>query len=374
MIAQNVQEVEVKGVGIDREQAVQDGLRAAVGKAFGTYVSSETEVENFVTIRDAISTRSEAYVKSYEVIDDIPFPDRHEVTLKALVSLDPIERDAAQLEEILGGLTFIVVYDDRTLDETSGPNYDFAYDRMNEKLAENKLNRTESHLFKRLAELMDPNEGGMAFLTKLGYYTDSEFVIFIKSMNIKIEAKAAGLTSAQVTMDVIAYDNCNARNLGSSVFTGDVMVHQDQTFAVRDAISSAINNGFDRLLYLFNSDMGKWIDNGAPYELRFYAPEEVQYKYADMMQLRMKLEANPQFGGEVTMTRVGNYFKFVLNSKAKQSSFIDNVFNSIYEIPTLAALELEPQIIYHRQITFGPFGHKIPEAEEKTNIMLKANR
>ena len=56
--AQTPREVEAKGVGISREDALQDALRNAVGQAVGVALRSETTVENFMVISDAISSNT----------------------------------------------------------------------------------------------------------------------------------------------------------------------------------------------------------------------------------------------------------------------------------------------------------------------------
>ena len=103
-------EVVVKGVGITRDDALKNALRLCVEQAVGVALTSETKVENFVVIKDAINTRAEGYITKYEIINEVPFPDRYEITVKAVVSLDPIKADFNILSKAVGGIRFLVMF------------------------------------------------------------------------------------------------------------------------------------------------------------------------------------------------------------------------------------------------------------------------
>ena len=129
-------EVVVKGVGITRDDALKNALRLCVEQAVGVALTSETKVENFVVIKDAINTRAEGYISKYEILNEVPFPDRYEMTVKALVSLDPIKADFNILSKAVGGIRFLVMYDDRNIPAGDVANYEFAVERINEFLSQ----------------------------------------------------------------------------------------------------------------------------------------------------------------------------------------------------------------------------------------------
>ena len=52
------QMVGAKGTGLNRADALQDALRNAVGMAVGVSLRSETKVENYMVISDAIASNS----------------------------------------------------------------------------------------------------------------------------------------------------------------------------------------------------------------------------------------------------------------------------------------------------------------------------
>jgi hypothetical protein len=56
--------------GAARDKAIEDALRRAVEQAVGTMVESETAVENYELLSDKIYSRSQGYVKNYEVLSE----------------------------------------------------------------------------------------------------------------------------------------------------------------------------------------------------------------------------------------------------------------------------------------------------------------
>jgi len=67
-VGENLAEVTVTGQGMDKDEAVRDAQRKAIERAAGTYVFSESKVENFVLVRDTVLARSAGYVQGYKVL------------------------------------------------------------------------------------------------------------------------------------------------------------------------------------------------------------------------------------------------------------------------------------------------------------------
>jgi hypothetical protein len=71
-----IREVMVEGVSsieggrkdIARDHAIKDDLRKAVEQAVGTFISSETVVENYEVLSDRIYSKAEEYVAEYKVL------------------------------------------------------------------------------------------------------------------------------------------------------------------------------------------------------------------------------------------------------------------------------------------------------------------
>ncbi len=65
-----IKEVMVDGgrKDIARDHAIKYALRKVVEKAVGTFISSETVVENYEVLSDRIYSKAEGYVEEYKVL------------------------------------------------------------------------------------------------------------------------------------------------------------------------------------------------------------------------------------------------------------------------------------------------------------------
>lgn len=365
------QTVEVKGVGQDRTTAIQDALRQAVAMVLGTQVISETAVENFQLLNDAIKTKTEGYILSSEVIEETPFPDRHEVKLRAIVSLSPLEMDAKTLAQWLGGLRFMVAYDPRKLktkDDTV--LYDYAYERMNEYLARQGYRYVERSVFDRLkneaVKIIGADTSTMDYAKKLAFLADAEFFINIHGLIIREEKKAMNINAIKATVDTKSYDNCTAEGLGTVVGKGDWQLGTDKLEAQRKAIDGAIYSAGEKNFYLILKYLGEWCNNGAPFETRFYGIDE------DMMdELVDKLMQDSDYGGQLEPVMAGDYWR--LNTTFKKTAY--KMRRKIRDNAKSLGILLETKLQYGRQLSFGFKETKVPEAEEKVKAeaILKSN-
>ncbi len=101
-------EVLVEGVaasadaGIARDHALKDALRKAVEQGVGTFINSETKVQNFQLLSDKVYAQASGYVSSYRVIAEGPDAGLYRVTIRARVKLDKIEDDLNAIGILLG--------------------------------------------------------------------------------------------------------------------------------------------------------------------------------------------------------------------------------------------------------------------------------
>lgn len=364
--AQDLMEVEVKGVGMNRESALQDALRNAVGQAAGVALSSETKVENFVTISDAIESKTEGYISSYTVTNEVPFPDRYEVTIKAKVSLSPLKADVSLLAKSIGGVRFMVMYDPRHIPEAEQARYEYAIERINEFLAEKKYRYIDKNRFdalkKEAAGIMQTSDTPEeTYVQMLGMKADAQFIIMIKNISVISKSEAFDTrTASKVSVQVKAYDNCTAEGLGTIVLESDWKNSGDTESKVQTGISESVQNGFGKMLEIFISYIGNWVNNGTPYELRFYSTGT----YRDFRDLRKMLKEDKEFGGEMEIVSVENYTRLNCTFRKKPDELADKVLDYSDQIPNLAAKVIDVKFIYGRQINFAPQKVKVPELEE----------
>jgi hypothetical protein len=326
--AQETTTVEATGQGLKREDAIQDALRAAVGQAVGVAVSSETKVENFMVLSDAISTKTEGYIASYKVMKETPFPDRYEVVVSAVVSLNPLKADINLLAKSIGGVRFLVMYDPRSLAKEDIENYDYATERINEALSKRKyryIEKTRFDALKKESQGIGQESGDFkeeTYVQNLGFKADAQFIIRISKITVTSKSEAFDTrNSSKIIIEAKAYDNCTAEGLGTVIMESAWNSSRDAKGSVTAGITQAINDNVEKLLGVFNSYIGDWVNNGTPFELRFYASGS----FRDFRDLRTKLKADANFGGQLEVVAFDNYSKLNCTFRKKPDELADVV-------------------------------------------------
>jgi hypothetical protein len=82
----------VSSKGTTEEDAKTNALRSAIEQAFGTFVSSRTEIMNDELVQDQIVSLSNGNIKKFDIVSSLYLPEQnaHLVTLNATVSLDKL--------------------------------------------------------------------------------------------------------------------------------------------------------------------------------------------------------------------------------------------------------------------------------------------
>ncbi len=102
ILAEGVSAVEFQGgTDIARDHAIDDALRKAVEQGVGTFINSETQVNNFQLISDNIYSKTSGYVSSYRIIDEGENAGLYRVVIRAIVKIDNIENDLAAIGILL---------------------------------------------------------------------------------------------------------------------------------------------------------------------------------------------------------------------------------------------------------------------------------
>lgn len=358
--AQNVSTVEATGTGVTKADALQDALRNAIGQAAGVALKAETKVENFMVVSDAIATNTEGYISKYTVIKEIPLRDRFEVTVSATVSLDPIKADYQLLAKTIGGVRFLVVpnADKAKADKA---NYDYAVDKINAHLASKKYRYVEKSRFETLKKeamnIMEEGDTGITYVQTLGIKADAQFIIVLEDINNETREGPWG-TSVENKTNIVAkaYDNCTGEGLGTIIMQSGWHSSSTGSTGSREAIGEAVDSGMVKLLLTFTSYIGDWVNNGTPFELRFYE----MGTYRDLRDLRTKLKSDPTFGGQMELTSVNNYTKLICTYKNKGDDMADKVLDICDGIPTLVDKKVDVKLIYGRQISFAPQSYVVP--------------
>ena len=84
------------------EQARDAALREAVEEAMGTLISSHTQVHNFALIEDNIFSRTEGYVRSFEIVEQAAIDEHtYQVVVEAQVSLGELHHQLDALNLLI---------------------------------------------------------------------------------------------------------------------------------------------------------------------------------------------------------------------------------------------------------------------------------
>ncbi len=107
-----------------RDRAIDDALRQAVEQALGTYIESETRVQNYQVVDDNILSWTRGYVRNYTIISDYKkTPELYEVRLRAEVELGDLQRDAEAVKSLIermGNPRVMVIIDEQNIGDPTG--------------------------------------------------------------------------------------------------------------------------------------------------------------------------------------------------------------------------------------------------------------
>jgi hypothetical protein len=359
--AQDSRETDAKGIGVNREDALQDALRNAVSAAAGVAVVAETSMENFVVVRDAVATKSSGYVEGYTILSEKAGAN-YEMNIKAKVNLNPLKADITLLSRAIGGVRFLVMFDDRGAIAEDAGFLDFAAERINAALADRKYRYIERSRFQTLrreaSNMMQASDTSeLTYVQQLGLMADAQFIIFLKAISTEIRLEAFDTRkSTRVLLEAKAYDNCTGEGLGTILMTSNWQSNNDITIGKRAGLEEAVTKDMDKLLKVFNSYIGDWVNNGTPFELRFYQTGT----FRDFRDLRTKLRADSDFGGQLEITSVNNFTKLNCTFKKTADAMADKILDYSDEIPSFREKRLDVKLIYGRQLSFAPQSVIVP--------------
>ena len=86
-------DVQATGEGPSKEQALVTAMRRAVEQGAGTYLKSQSAVDNFQLVEDKIFSHSKGYVSSYKILKEGKTDDGYSVTISAKVDTKTLKDD-----------------------------------------------------------------------------------------------------------------------------------------------------------------------------------------------------------------------------------------------------------------------------------------
>lgn len=359
---------ESSGIGINREEAINDALRNAIGQVAGVELRSETRVENFDLVSDAIATNINGYIAGYEITRESRKDELFEIFVKARVSTNSLKADAQWLARMVGGIRFLVMYDDRKVPREQRADLDFAVERVNQFLSSKRYRYIEKSRFETLRKqamnMMEARRdtSEISYVQSLAIMADAQFVIVLKGYHAESREGAFGTrTQSRLDLDIKTYDNCTAEGLGTVVLASNWKSGSlGNNGNMRSVLTEAIDKDMDKLMLVFNQYVGDWVNNGTPFELRFYGIGG----FRDLRDLRQRIQSDKNFGGQMEIVGAEGYQRLNITFRNQPADLADKILSIADDIPTLRAQRLDVKLIYGRQISFAPTGQRIKELED----------
>ena len=388
IFAQTVSITGVKGVGKDRNEALDDAKRNAVEQALGVIVGSETEVKNYKLIKDVITTKAQGYIKSFTVKDETPYPDRYEVVIDAVVTRSPIEADVKSLSQRMGGVRFMVYIDPTRPFENEEQKEIFVYamDRINEYLSNKGYRYAEPAVVKRLLEQArelykdGKTNSDLTVAQEIAFAADAEFYIDVNKIllnlspkNIEHPGESGGVKAygAEGSIELKLYDAGTGEgitNVVGEIGSQDTVVEWGKDKTMRKAVDIMVNNAMKKIIYRMAKRFGEWINTGYPYELRFYGIGG----YRKLRELRKLLRADKRFGGELDIVGAGNYQRMNLTFKGTADELADAVLDYCDQIQGFPVVDVK--LIVFNQINFAPENVSVPQPGMSPARVIEGNK
>ena len=247
-----------------RDQAVQDALRMVVEQTAGIMVASETVVQNYELLRDQIYSKSQGYVRNYQVLDEKVEGTLYKVTVQASVSAGNLKDDLMAL-----GLLIARKNKPRVMIMVAEQNVGMQYYSYwwGVKAGHADINITENTLMEKLTQkgfnvidhavkaqklsLSDPyriESLSDEAVQIVGNLFDAEVVIFGKAL-AKLAGSVMGssMKSVQADVSLRVVNTDNGQVIASSSYHA-AAVHPSEVTAGANALKLATEAITDRLV------------------------------------------------------------------------------------------------------------------------------
>lgn len=247
-----------------RDQAVKDALRMVVEQTVGTMISSETVVESYEVLQDQIYSKTQGYIRNYNIINESPDGNLYRVTIQANVSKEVLKNDLMALGLLIArkNMPRIMIM---VAEQNVGMHH-YAYwwhvvaghadltiteNTLMEKLSEKGFNIVDHSVKTKNIQISDAYK--IESLTNdaiktLGNLYDAEVVIYGKALS-KLAGSVMGssMKSAQADVSLRAVNTDNGQVIASST-NHAAAVHPSEVNAGTEALKLAAEGIAEKLI------------------------------------------------------------------------------------------------------------------------------
>ena len=256
--------IEDDRVNIARDEAVKVALRRAVEQVAGTFINSETKVKNAQLISDQILTKSQGYVKNYEIIDQSHNLKQYQVKLKVTVSTADLSSDLEALKLNIKesrNPRIMVIIDQKMK---------YYYNQLPENLVETQLiNEFINSGYQvidryQIKKALKNNQrqaiinGNFDLAAKLGTELEADLVIIGSVQANKVDLSdvydgvAKGIESYNAQLEMRAINTSTAQIVTSIIADGNGVGGNPES-AAKKALLAAVNQGAEKLIPKVNT-------------------------------------------------------------------------------------------------------------------------
>jgi hypothetical protein len=262
--AEGVAVIVDNNTALARDQAVKDALRMVVEQTVGTMISSETVVESYEVLQDQIYSKTQGYIRNYNIINESPDGNLYRVTIQANVAKGVLKNDLMALglliarknmprimimvaEQNVGMHNYsywwhgVAGYADLTITENT----------LMEKLSEKGFNIVDHTVKTKNIQISDAYK--IESLTNdaiktIGNLYDAEVVIYGKALS-KLAGSVMGssMKSAQADVSLRAVNTDNGQVIASST-NHAAAVHPSEVNAGTEALKLATEGIAEKLI------------------------------------------------------------------------------------------------------------------------------
>ncbi|MBD3165221.1 hypothetical protein GF324_01340 [bacterium] len=260
-------EVVVEGMGDTREKAMEDARRNAVSTVLGTYVNSESLVNNFQLVSDRILTASHGYVTNTQVLEEGQSHGMYSVKVKATVQEKSIRDDVnaiAVLNAKRGNPRFVVVPDPNpTADQfrPGDPAVGEALRSINAYLAQRQMNVVTGPQFG--SNLMTGTPDMLRDLSQYSAGLGAEYAVYFSVIGKDATGSGGGRTFGSMPTG-IAIVNISVVHTGSYRIVAQTQAREkeidrdDLEFAYRKAAKEAAKSAMAEAMDMVLADWSRY--------------------------------------------------------------------------------------------------------------------
>ena len=257
-----------------RADAVREAQRAAVEEAVGVFIQSESEMQNFVLQKDKIISRTQGYIKNFDVIKESAQGGQFNVTIRAVVSLDQIKDDLIAMKILLDSMerpkVMILVDEDyKSMDDLGMELAGTELSAMMGAKGFDLVDKAQVEAARSKDQSRQALAGNDAAARSLGLSFGAQYVIVGKAVAQDAGEAVAGtgLRSIQASLQARVIQTQTGAVLGS-VVKNAVSAHISPLTGATNALKQTVKLAVDEYLVdAITNSFQDFLNNGAPIKL-----------------------------------------------------------------------------------------------------------